>query len=318
MRLGQNPVKQLKTVAKPERVTAAVLNHIPFLDGFYAEMLKVLDASLSSLRDNAGMPFDLLVFDNASCSEAQNYLLQEYEEGRIQTLILSDRNVGKGGGWNVMLQAAPGEIIAYADNDVLYHPNWLVESVKILETFPNAGMVTSRPFHSLPQLYSADLEWAARTPEVKVERGHFTDPQWGREFWLSVGRTEEEITAILADEEVRLTYKGVSVFCGASHWQFLSWKSILQKFLPVDLSKPLGQVLRMDEMINENGYLRLMTPEPYTMNMSNTLDLPANTGRKTEETKPSRNRLVDHRLIKSPLMRIYNAIFRLYYDDRAH
>lgn len=318
MRLGQNPVKQLKTVAKPERVTAAVLNHIPFLDGFYAEMLKVLDASLSSLRDNAGMPFDLLVFDNASCSEAQNYLLQEYEEGRIQTLILSDRNVGKGGGWNVMLQAAPGEIIAYADNDVLYHPNWLVESVKILETFPNAGMVTSRPFHSLPQLYSANLEWAARTPEVKVERGHFTDPQWGCEFWLSVGRTEEEITAILADEEVRLTYKSVSAFCGASHWQFLSWKSILQKFLPVDLSKPLGQVLRMDEMINENGYLRLMTPEPYTMNMSNTLDLPANTGRKTEETKPSRNRLVDHRLIKSPLMRIYNAIFRLYYDDRAH
>ena len=318
MRLGQNPVKQLKTVAKPERVTAAVLNHIPFLDGFYAEMLKVLDASLSSLRDNAGMPFDLLVFDNASCSEAQNYLLQEYEEGRIQTLILSDRNVGKGGGWNVMLQAAPGEIIAYADNDVLYHPNWLVESVKILETFPNAGMVTSRPFHSLPQLYSANLEWAARTPEVKVERGHFTDPQWGCEFWLSVGRTEEEITAILADEEVRLTYKGVTAYCGASHWQFLSWKSVLQKFLPVDLSKPLGQVLRMDEMINENGYLRLMTPEPYTMNMSNTLDLPANTGRKTEETKPSRNRLVDHRLIKSPLMRIYNAIFRLYYDDRAH
>jgi hypothetical protein len=29
MRKGYNPVKQLQTVAKPQRVTAAVLNHIP-------------------------------------------------------------------------------------------------------------------------------------------------------------------------------------------------------------------------------------------------------------------------------------------------
>lgn len=312
MRKGINPVKQLQTVQKPQRVTVTVLNHIPFLDGFYADMLKVLDLSLTSLRQNAGMEFDLLVYDNGSCAEARAYLLSEFNKGNIQTLILSDRNMGKGGAWNVMLQAAPGEIVAYADNDVLYHAGWLRESVKVLETFPNVGMVTSRPYHSIPDLYSACLEWAAATPDVQVETGKLINPEWIREFLLSLGRTEEEMLEDISQEDVKLTYRGVSAFCGASHWQFLAWKKVLQEFLPIDLSKPLGQVLRLDKMVNERGYLRLMTDQPYVMNLSNSVELPDAANLAPEPMK--RKRLVDSPLIKSPLMRLYHAIFRLYYN----
>ena len=312
MRQGQNPVKQLTQVTKPQRVTAAVLNHIPFLDGFYSELLDVLKVSLSTLRENAGMSFDLLVYDNGSCKAARDFLLAEYEQGLIQTLILSDRNMGKGGAWNVMLQAAPGEIIAYADNDVLYHPGWLRETVKVLDTYPNVGMVTSRPFHTKPDLYSAVTGWAANTPGASLSSGQFINPEWIREFLLSVGRSEEEIAADIAQEDVKITYNGLTTFAGASHWQFLAWKKVLQDFLPIDLDKPLGQVLRLDEMINERGYLRLMTAEPLTMNLSNTLDLPAKSGVEAKPVTP-RKRLADLPLIKSPLMKLYNAIFRLYY-----
>jgi glycosyltransferase involved in cell wall biosynthesis len=315
MRKGQNPTKQLKTVAKPERVTVAVLNHIPILEGFYDDMMNVLDLSLRSLREDPGMLFDLLVFDNASCKEARDYLLREFEKGNIQQLILSDKNVGKGGAWNIMLQAAPGEIIAYSDNDILYSPRWLSESVKVLETYPNVGMVTSRPFHSLPDLYSATVEWGEKNKEAHLERGHFIDPQWMREFLLSIERTEDEIQKDITEEEVKLTYKGLTTYAGASHWQFLAWKKTLLEFLPIDLSKPLGQVLRMDEMINKTGYLRLMTEKPYTMNLSNSVELP-DQGRITAKTQETikKTRLVDIPLIKSPLMRIYHAIFKLYND----
>ncbi len=316
MRKGQNPVKQLQTVSKPQRVTAAVLNHIPFLDGFYAQMLDVLQLSLSTLRQNAGLDFDLLVYDNGSCKQARDFLLAEYEKGNIQSLILSDRNMGKGGAWNVMLQAAPGEIIAYADNDVFYHPGWLRESVKVLETYPNVGMVTSRPFHTKPELYSADLDWARKTPEASVERGFFIDRDWMREFWLSVGRSEEEIALDQAVEDVRLTYKGLVTYCGASHWQFLAWKKVLQEFLPIDLSRPLGQVLKLDEMINQQGYLRLMTAQPFTMNLSNSVELPSNEPTSAAAQPRTRKRLADFPVVKSPLMRLYNAIFKLYYDDK--
>jgi glycosyltransferase involved in cell wall biosynthesis len=313
MRQGQNPVKQLNQVAKPQRVTTAVLNHIPFLDGFYSEMLEVVRVSLNSMREDAGLPFDLLVYDNGSCAEARTMLLDEFDKGNIQTLILSDRNMGKGGAWNVMLQAAPGEIIAYADNDVLYHPGWLKESVKLLETFPKVGMVTARPFHTKPELYEAVVSWAQGNRDVVLESGQFVDPQWAREFWLSVGRTEDEIQADLQKPDVRVTYKDVSAYAGASHWQFLAWKQILQEFLPIDLTKPLGQVLKLDEMINARGYLRLMTDHPYTMNLSNTVALPDKRGI-TQSPRPGQHkRLADLPLIKSPLMRLYNGIFKLYY-----
>jgi len=49
MRKGQNPAKFVKDVARPERITVALLNYIPFLSGFYAETLDVLKVSLESM-----------------------------------------------------------------------------------------------------------------------------------------------------------------------------------------------------------------------------------------------------------------------------
>ena len=157
MRIGQNPAKFVKEVAKPARITVAVLNYIPFLSGFYADMLKVLQACLDSIVQTADLPYDLLVFDNASCPEVRQYLADQYEAGRIQYLVLSDKNLGKGGAWNMILAGAPGEIITYTDNDCLFSPGWLSRSVELLETFPNVGMVTARPFRTRPEVYSATL-----------------------------------------------------------------------------------------------------------------------------------------------------------------
>ncbi len=133
MRVGQNPAKFVKEVAKPARITVAVLNYIPFLSGFYAEMLDVLKASLGNIWTNTDPPYDLMVFDNGSCEEVRQYLSDSYEQGRIQYLLLSSRNLGKGGAWNQIFGGAPGEIIAYADNDCYFYPGWLSQSMQILE-----------------------------------------------------------------------------------------------------------------------------------------------------------------------------------------
>ena len=112
--------------------------------------------------------------------------------------------------------------------------------------------------------------------------------------------------------DVRIKYKGLTTYAGASHWQFLAWKAVLQEFLPLNLSRPLGQVLKLDELINARGYLRLMTAEPYTMNLSNTVELPESN--RSYETKKKR-RLVDLPIINPILMRIYNTLFRYLYRD---
>ena len=333
MRKGQNPAKFVKDVAKPERITVALLNYIPFLSGFYAETLDVLKVSLESMREDAGLPFDLMVFDNGSCAEVRDFLVKEKEEGRIQYLILSEKNMGKGGAWNVMLAGAPGEIIAYTDADVLFSPNWLSRSVEILETFPNVGMVTARPFRTPPEFYESTLKWARENATLEEEQ--FIPWETFLEFNLSLGQTEEENKKVYAEtRDWKITYdpslrgaiatkqspsspsKAVVAYAGASHWQFTAYKSTLQQFLPFDMDKPMGQVRQLDKRMNDTGLLRLMVSDPLAMNMSNTLGYLRGELKDSGKKKSVSfgKRVLEIGFIKKVLLAVYNKIFNWYYS----
>ncbi len=313
MRIGQNPAKSIEHVPQPARVTVAVVTYIPFLRGYYAQSLEVLKVCLGSLWENTPPPYDLLVFDNASCAEVRAYLTQAQEQGRIQYLVLSDKNVGKGGAWNFIFQAAPGEFIAYADSDIYFRQGWLERSLEILAAFPRAGMVTARPLRTPQEFYTRTLEWARQQADVLIEEGQFLPWEVYREHVLSLGTSDEQARQWYASrQDIRLMRNGVCAHVSAAHFQFTAPKAVLAQFIPFDMERPMGQVRSLDEQMNQAGYLRLCTCEPLVKHVGNRLEGEVSLVEPASRRKP--DRLFDLPLIKKTLLMLYDKIFRLYYQ----
>ncbi|MBG0771656.1 MAG: hypothetical protein H0S82_08100, partial [Anaerolineaceae bacterium] len=75
--------------------TVAVLVYAPHQAGYFQNRLDVTRMTIESILANTREPFDLLVFDNGSCPEMVGYLKSLEAEGKIDYLILSERNIGK-------------------------------------------------------------------------------------------------------------------------------------------------------------------------------------------------------------------------------
>jgi hypothetical protein len=78
----------------------------------------------------------------------------------------------------------------------------------------------------------------------------------------------------------------------------------------------MGQVRTLDEMINQAGYLRLTTCEPYVRHIGNKLDgiKDFELRRKQTDRKKTVIRLLEIPIIKRSLLGIYDFIFKLYYE----
>jgi hypothetical protein len=319
VRQGQNPAKFIYTLPQPAPVTVAVVVYIPFLEGYYAQSLEVLKACLGSIWANTTGEYDLMVFDNASCPEVRRYLQEQHQQGKIQYLVLSDKNVGKTGAWNFIFGAAPGETVVYADGDIYFHPGWLPAQLEALETFPNAGMVTGMPLRTPPEFSTATIAWAEDQPDVEVKRGQLLP--W-EEYWQhsrSLGLEQAQARKNYeSSEDVCLLKNGKCYYGGAAHFQFTAPKSVLKRVLPIEATKPMGQVRQLDVAINALGCLRISTPDWWISHMGNVLEA----GPQTVDDRPRtavggrrsvQSRLLDWTPIKRLLMGLYGRIFRWYF-----
>ena len=276
-RIGINPSRGKTLDFKPARTTVAVLVYAPHQAGYFQNRLDVTRMTIESILVNTVAPFDLLVFDNGSCPEMVAYLQGLYADGKIDYLILSRQNIGKLNALQVIFNAAPGEVVAYTDDDVFFLPGWLGEHLKVLDAFPNVGAVTGFYIRQRVAMSSESTLAFANQPGIETERGQLMPHKWEEEYLVNSGRTWERYESEVAEiEDIIVKYHGLEAWVSAHHFQMVCPKGVVQDILAEMLSEGwsqdvMGRMVEMDDRMDAKGYLRFCTRQQTVRLMGNAI-----------------------------------------------
>ena len=283
-RIGINPARGKMSDYRPARVSLCMLTYIPGLDGYFEERFEVLKLALASLQAHTDQPYDLVVFDNGSCQPVVDYLQGLCENGLIRYLLISSENIGKIGALRILFNAAPGQVIAYCDDDILFYPGWLKAHLEILEHFPKVGMVSgvavrNAARHACHSVYAL-LE--ANIPGLRIWQERRIRDEWEADWAVSTGRDPNEHLQATHDWQDTLLEIEISdgnhlqTIAGANHFQFVAPKDVVVSALPREWSgRLMGWMVELDEAVDELGYLRLSTIERLTRHLGNALSADA-------------------------------------------
>jgi len=271
-RVGTNPNKKQRRDWRPARVSGLMVTHLPNTKGYHEGRLAVIETAIRSMVMNAGQPLELFIWDNASCGAGVKLLRGLQAEGLITGLMLCSQNAGAALAKYWLTRMAPGEIVAYSDDDVYYYPGWLRPQLELLEGFPRVGAVTGAPLRSMFDWGISSVLAFGQRPDARISRGRFIPEQWERDFARSVGRDPEtHLRERAASQDIVLEYAGLRAYGTAHHMQFVAWRDVIAQFEP-DEPALMGSQRAMDERIDNQGYLRLATTERLTRHIGNVLD----------------------------------------------
>jgi glycosyltransferase involved in cell wall biosynthesis len=273
-RIGMNPNRDHKTSYHPARVTLAMLTCLPEEAGYFEHRFDSMRVSLESLIINTPQPYDLLVFDNGSCPRWVDHLRDLRYAGKIQYLLLSSQNIGKLGALRFIFNTAPGEIVAYSDDDVFFLPGWLEAHLKIIDTYPKVGSVCGLYMRPLMAYGIQSTMKFIKRPEVQVEQGMLLPREMEQHYIDHMGRTWESYLAESKNlVDIAVTYKGVQAFVSAGHHQFVAPRHVILEALPKSWGGELmGKMRDLDNEVDRLGYLRFCTRSFLTRLTGNALD----------------------------------------------
>ncbi len=101
-----------------------------------------LEKSLRSLQLNTRYPHQIIVMDDASDEETQQWLFAMMRAQKISHVVFnSHHNQGIGVAMNRGFAMSRGDIVMKLDADLLYKPGWLTEVVRLLDTHQKIGCV---------------------------------------------------------------------------------------------------------------------------------------------------------------------------------
>ena len=250
-------------------IISAVITHLPSESGYHAQRFEVMRCSLETMRKNAGVDCQTLVWDNGSFPKWTNWLRYEYKP---DYLILS-QNVGKSIARASLIRMLPPEtILNVSDDDMFYYPNWFKHQIKVLEIYPNVGLVSGWPVRTQFRFANqSTIKWGEENK--CLDYGRFITEQEERDFCTSIGREYENfhVEYTKDDLDARLIYKGVKAYATGHHCQFVCKAGVLAPYTDFHKAAMLSE-RPFEQKVDNAGLLRLTTCARLTRHIGNILD----------------------------------------------
>jgi glycosyltransferase involved in cell wall biosynthesis len=270
MRLEKNPYKGSASnrpksyIAKD--ILCCMLVYIPNFNGYFKDRFEVMKISLNSLILHTDKDIaDILIFDQGSCGEVIDYLQDLKERGLITYFVQSTENLGYNGAKNFIYSMCQGEYLCWADDDVFFYPDWLTNSLKIAQTYPSVGIVSSSP---ISEKFAVNNSVAIDLPntenEIQVIEGMWQE-SWDQNFNVSIGKM------VIGSEDLHIPmyrYKGVDAIPVSSHFQYMITKKARQCIYPFKVGLAMSSsfedpefnmILALDKKLDDNGFAKLST-----------------------------------------------------------
>ena len=140
MRVGYNPHKDKVQEDSYYQHQIIIPVYIPSHQDYFKDSFAIFKLCLQSLFNTIHNKTFITIVNNGSDSIVSDYLDLLFKKGKIQELIHTE-NIGK---LNAILKGLSGnniKLVTISDSDVLFLPDWQLETVKVFNQVPKAGVV---------------------------------------------------------------------------------------------------------------------------------------------------------------------------------
>lgn len=108
------------------------------------EKMEMTLQCVQSIQRTVNIPYEIIVFDNASSQETKAYLKKYVEPLSNVKMVYSAENLGCPGGRRAVTKMATGDYIINLDNDIIVTDGWLEELIIRADCNANVGAVCCR------------------------------------------------------------------------------------------------------------------------------------------------------------------------------
>lgn len=271
MRTGSNPNKDKTLETSPYTHQVIIPVYIPNQEGYFKDSFRILKLCLESLLKTIHNKTFITVINNGSSHEVIAYLDKIYLESKIHELVHTE-NIGK---LNAIIKGLVGnnmELVTISDADVLFLPNWQLETMKVFYEVPKAGVVGIVPQFKMFEAYCGNIIFD-NLFNKKLKFLPVKNPVALKKFYNSIGWDTNYNQDYLKYNLGLEINTELNALIGSGHFVATYKKDIFNKITSY-IGYKLGGVSEtyLDKAPLKKGYWRLTTQDNFAYHMGNTFE----------------------------------------------